>query len=62
MPCYDLAPIIELTLTPCEALGTPDSLGLTGGIGINEFHCSTPPDERFSRILAVSNDGSSVEL
>ena len=33
LPCYDLAPLIELTLVVYlkTALGIPDSLGLTGG-------------------------------
>jgi len=33
VPCYDLVPVIELTLGPTyvETSGTPDSLDLTGG-------------------------------
>ena len=33
MPCYDLVPVIEFTLesTCVDALGTSDSLDLTGG-------------------------------
>ena len=34
MPCYDLAPIIDPTLSPPNGgiLGITDSLGLTGGV------------------------------
>jgi hypothetical protein len=33
VPCYDLVPVIELTVGPTEVgtSGTPDSLDLTGG-------------------------------
>ena len=58
MPCYDLLLIIDLTVAPAKAgsSGTINSSELTGGFGvIINLHLirTTPPDERFSRILAV---------
>ena len=43
VPCYDLVPVTELTLSPTyvEISGTPGSLDLTGECDFGTFRVST---------------------
>jgi len=54
VPCYDLVPVTELTLSPAyaEISGIPGSLDLTGGFGFLE-HYRSPRSERISRTTRV---------